>query len=266
VFVIAENINAMSGSIGAALKARDKAPLQDMARRLVAAGADALELNLGPARKEGEELMTFAVDALAEVVGCQLCLDTTNVAAMEAGIVRCSEAGLPIPIVNSFSLQPDKLRGILPLAARYGCEVIGLTMEASIPVTAADRLDLAFQLVGAANEAGIGNSRILVDPVVLPLGLDVGQQHAAAVREVVALLPQMFDPPVRSVVGLSNISNGAPAGLRSAINKVFLAMLAAVGLDAAILDVLDQEMMRTVRLVRALADQSLYSVSDAELQ
>jgi 5-methyltetrahydrofolate corrinoid/iron sulfur protein methyltransferase len=266
VFVIAENINVMSGAIGAALKARDKAPLQDLAKRLVAAGADALDVNLGPARKDGEGLMVFAVDALAEVVKCQLCLDTTNPAAMEAGIVRCEEVGLPRPIVNSFSLQPDKLEAILPLAGRYGCDIIGLTMAGSIPVTAADRLDLAFELVAAANAVGVGNERILIDPVVLPLGVDVGQQHAAAVQEVVATLPHMFDPPVRSVCGLSNVSNGAPEHVRSAINDVFVAMLAALGLNAVIADALDQQAMRTIRLVRALTDQSLYSVSDAELQ
>jgi 5-methyltetrahydrofolate corrinoid/iron sulfur protein methyltransferase len=266
VFVIAENLNVMSASIAAAMKARDKAPIQDLAKRLVAAGADALDVNLGPARKDGEALMAFVVDALAEVVRCQLCLDTTNAAAMEAGIVRCAETGLPLPIVNSFSLQPDKLEGILPLAARYGCEVIGLTMETSIPVTAADRLDLAFQLVSAANEAGIGNERILIDPVVLPLGVDVGQQHAAAVREVIATLSQVFDPPVRSVCGLSNISNGAPDRLRPAINSVFLAMLAGEGLDGALVDALDAETMRTVRLVKAFRGQSLYSASDAEIQ
>ncbi len=256
----------MSESVGAAFKARDKAPIQELALRLVAEGADALDVNLGPARRDGEALMVFVVEALAEVVHCQLCLDTTNVAAMEAGIIRCDELGLPRPIVNSFSLQPGKLEGILPLAAQYGCEVVGLTMESSIPMTAADRLNLAFELVTAANEAGVPNDRVLIDPVVLPLGVDVGQQHAVAVREVVGAIPEMFDPPVRTVCGLSNVSNGAPTRVRSAINNVFLAMLGASGLSAVIADVLDQECMRTVRLVRALSDQSLYSVSDAELQ
>lgn len=266
MFVIAENINIMRNSIAVALKDRDKAPIQEVARRLVVAGVDALDVNLGPARKDGEESMAFLVESIAEVSSCQLCLDTTNAEAMEAGIVRCRELGLPTPIVNSYSLQPEKLESILPLAAKHGCEVIGLTVESSIPVTAADRLNLAFELVNAANEAGIPNDRILIDPVVLPLGVDVGQQHAAAVREVVATIPEMFDPPVRAVCGLSNISSGAPEHLRSALNNVFLAMLSGAGLSCVIGDGLDQEFMRTVRLVRALGNQSLYSMSDLELQ
>jgi 5-methyltetrahydrofolate corrinoid/iron sulfur protein methyltransferase len=266
LFVIAENINVMRASVAAALRERDKKPIQELARTLVASGVDALDVNLGPARKDGEGQMSFLVESLAEVASCQLCLDTTNAAAMEAGIVKCREVGLPKPIINSFSLQPDKLEKFLPLAAEYGCEIIGLTMESSIPITAADRLNLAFELVTAANEAGISNDRILIDPVVLPLGVDVGQQHALAVREVVGAVPEMFDPPVRTVCGLSNVSNGAPDRVRSVINCVYAAMLAGAGLTCVIGDGLDGEFMRTVRLVRALNDQSLYSMSDAELQ
>jgi 5-methyltetrahydrofolate corrinoid/iron sulfur protein methyltransferase len=92
----------------------------------------------------------------------------------------------------------------------------------------------------------------------------MGQRHAVAVQEVVVALPEMFDPPVRSLCGLTNISSGAPNHLRPAINNAYMAMLAALGASAVIADVLDPECMRTVRLVRALSDQSLYSVSDAE--
>ncbi|MFH1833534.1 MAG: dihydropteroate synthase [bacterium] len=266
MLVIAENVNATKTVIGAALTARKRGPIQEVARRAVAAGADILDVNLGPARKNGEDLMTFVIDALADVVSCQLCLDTTNASAMEAGIDRCRARGLPPPIVNSFSLQPEKLEQILPLAARYGCEIIGMTVGSSIPITAEDRLSLALELVTAANEAGVGNDQIFIDPVVLPLGVDMGQRHAVAVQQVVAALPDMFDPPVRSICGLTNISSGAPRHLRPAINNAFMAMLAAIGANAVIADPLDPECMRTVRLVRSLSDQSLYSVSDAELQ
>lgn len=210
--------------------------------------------------------MNFAVDAITEVVGVPLCLDTTNPDALEAGIKRCRDRGLSRPFINSFAMQSGRIEAILPLAAEYGCDIIGLTMENSIPVKVADRLELALELVAAANDAGVGNEHILIDPVVLPLGMDHGQEHALAVREVVATLPQMFNPPVRSICGVSNISNGAPGDLLSAINGVFLAMLAGVGLDVAILNVLDPEAMRSVRLIRAFREQSMYSVSDAELQ
>jgi len=265
VFIIAENINIMSRRLGPAIKERRKGPIQEMARALVAAGADALDVNLGPARKGGEELMRFVVGTVAEVAPVQLCLDTTNAAAMEAGILTCAELGLPTPIVNSFSLQPDRLEAILPLAARHGCEVVGLCMAEGVPADADERLALAYELVSAANAAGIPNDRIFVDPIVLPLTVDVGQQQAMAVQETLRGLAELFDPPVRSTCGLSNVSNGAPAELRSPLNCVFAAMLASLGIASAIVDALDPHMMRTLRLTRAFRNQTLFSLSDAEL-
>ena len=265
MLTIAENINVMNRKIGAAMEARDKGPVQALALRCAAAGADILDINLGPARKDGAAKMIFMVDAVSEVSRLQLSLDTTNAVAMEAGIVRCAELGLPKPLVNSFSAQSDKMEIILPLAAKYECEIIGLTMGQAVPIDANERLTLAYELVTAANELGIPNERIYIDPILIPLRLDTGQQHAEAVQEVLRTLSQMFDPPVNTTCGLSNVSNGAPTELRSAINCVFAAMIAALGMSSAILDVLDKETMRTIRLLAAFTGQRLFSVSDAEL-
>lgn len=266
MLVIAENINVMVNRIGNAMKEREKAPIQDLARRLAGSGADVIDINLGPARKDGDKMMEFVVEAVAEITQLQFCLDTTNHVAMEAGIVKCLELGLPNPIVNSFSAQPDKMANILPLAAKYNCEIIGLTMGAAIPIDANERLALAYELVVAANDQGIPNERIFIDPIILPVGVDVGQLHAVAVQDVLRMLPEMFDPMVKTTCGLSNISNGAPDELRPAINNVFVAMLSAAGMTSAIVDALDKEMMRSIRLIKALTNQSLYSVSDAELK
>jgi len=266
LLVIAENINVMIKRIGEAMKNKEKKPIQELAKQCAAAGADVLDINLGPARKGGAETMQFVVETVAEVSRLQQCLDTTNADAMEAGIQKCDELGLPKPIINSFSAQPDKMENILPLAAKYDCEIIGLTMGQAIPIDADERIALAYEIVCAANELEIPNERIIVDPIILPVGVDVGQQHAAAVQEVVKMIQDMFDPPIRTTCGLSNISNGAPDELRPAINNVYLSMLAAVGMSSAIIDVLDQEMMRTIRLIKALNNESLYSVSDAELK
>ncbi|GAB4251123.1 MAG: methyltetrahydrofolate cobalamin methyltransferase [Thermoleophilia bacterium] len=267
MLVIAENINVMTTTIGNAMKERQKEPIQELARKCVEAGADVLDINLGPARKDGDKMMEFVVETVAEVApNVQQCLDTTNHVAMEAGIVKCEELGLPKPIINSFSAQPDKMENILPLAAKYDCEIIGLTMGQAIPIDANERVSLAYELVVAANELGIPNEKIFIDPIILPVGVDVGQQHAVAVMEVLQMLQEMFEPKVQTTCGLSNISNGAPDELRPAINAVYLSMLAAVGMTSAIVDALDKEMMRTVRLIRALQNNSLYSVSDAELR
>ncbi len=116
---------------------------------------------------------------------------------MEAGIQKCLELGLAKPIVNSFSAQPDKMENILPLAAKYDCEIIGLTMGAAIPIDANERVAIAYELVMAANEAGIPNEKIYIDPIILPVGVDVGQMHAVAVQDVLKMLAEMFEPKVQ---------------------------------------------------------------------
>ena len=158
------------------------------------------------------------------------------------------------------------MENILPLAAKYKCEIIGLTMGPAIPIDANERVALAYELVVAANDQGIPNEKIFIDPIILPVGVDMGQQHAVAVQDVLKMLPEMFDPMVKTTCGLSNISNGAPDELRPAINNVFVAMLSAVGMTSAIVDALDKEMMRTIRLIRPSPSSLCISVSDAELR
>ncbi len=260
--VIAENINVMNKVIGDAMKEQVAEPIQQLARECTEAGADLLDINLGPARKGGPEMMDFVVRAVQEVSGLQLCLDTSNPEAMEAGIKACAKP----PLINSFSAQPDKMEKILPLAAKYECEIIGLTMSTHIPIDSNERMAVAYEIVSAANELGIPNERIWIDPIILPIGVQDAQAHAVAVQEVLKMLPEVFDPAVQTTCGLSNISNGAPDELRSSIERAFLPMLAACGMTSAICNAKDPEMMRTVRLIRDLQNEALYSVSDAELK
>ena len=259
---IAENINVMSKSIGQAMQDRDPGPIQKLAQECTAAGADILDINLGPARKGGPELMEWVVQTVQEASDLQLCLDTSNHEAMEAGIKVCKKK----PLLNSFSAQPDKMENILPLAGKYECEIIGLTMSTHIPIDADERIAIAYELVAAANAVGVPNERIWIDPIILPIGVEVGQAHAVAVQAVLRALPELFEEPVQTTCGLSNTSNGAPDELRSSIERAYLPMLAASGMTSAILNAKDKEMMRTVRLINALQNTSLYSVSDADLK
>ncbi|MHB1362177.1 MAG: dihydropteroate synthase [Thermoleophilia bacterium] len=259
---IAENINVMNKVIGDAMKEGVPGPIQELARECTEAGADLLDINLGPARKGGAEMMEFVVKAVQEVSDLQLCLDTSNPEAMEAGINACNQK----PLLNSYSAQPDKMESILPLAAKYECEIIGLTMSTHIPIDTDERIAVAYEIVASANELGIPNSRIWVDPIILPIGVEVGQAHAVAVQNMLKSLPDLFEEPVQTTCGLSNISNGAPDELRGAIERAFLPMLAACGMTSCICNAKDPEMMRTIRLIKALQNKSLYSVSDAELK
>lgn len=234
--------------------------LQDFAHRCAAAGADVLELNM-PQQRGGEQVMKLAVEAIQGVVDLQLCLSTYYAGAMEAGIQACSRP----PIVNYVSFDEMKLRGILPLVAKYGAEVILVPVKPGSIVTAEEMVQAAAVLVGAANESGIPNDRILVDLGAMHVTSSEGQSSLPTLLELLPDLGEVFEPPVRTTCRVSNVSAGAPRRLRPSIESVFLAMLSSLGLSSAFLDVFSKETMRTVRLIRMLKNQIVYSERGVEL-
>ncbi|CAG0912104.1 unnamed protein product, partial [Cyprideis torosa] len=157
---IAESINIMGTRSGNAMKERNPAPVQEMAKEEAAAGAAYLDLNIGPARKDGTELMPWAVETVQAVVDTPLCLDTTNTDAMAAGfkvVTNKSQA-----IMNSISAQPERMEKLIPVAAEAGCDVIALLWgPEGMPRDSNERAAMAVDLMMALNEAGIANEKIL---------------------------------------------------------------------------------------------------------
>jgi 5-methyltetrahydrofolate corrinoid/iron sulfur protein methyltransferase len=250
VLIIGENIQIVSPAVRTAIDERDAKRLQDMALRQVEAGAGVLDLNIGPQRKQGHEIMPWLVEAVQEVVDVPLALDTTNLAAMEAGLRVCRSRA----ILNSASADPVRLEPVFELARRYDARVIALTMGVDgIPTTADGRAGIAMEtLVPTAEAFGIAAGDLLLDPLVLSVtcNQDVAQESVDAIR----IFTQISDPPPTTVVGLSNISNGCPPQVRPLINRVYLVTLLAAGLDAAIADPTDAAQMETIRVVEERDD------------
>jgi cobalamin-dependent methionine synthase I len=241
MILIGESINIMSQTIGPALKERNAKPIQDLAKAEAKAGADYLDLNIGPARKAGDELMTWVVNAVQEVTNKHLSLDTTNLVAMEAGL----KVAKNIPLVNSISLQPDRMEPGLNLAKKYNADVIGLLWGAEgMPRDANERAMHIVNFVYKANELGIPNEKIWIDPIVSPVSVEINQ-----VKALVELMSMLADiaPGCKSVVGLSNISNGTPTPLRPWLNRTYLMMLMKYGLYSAIVDAFDTDLMKIAR-------------------
>ncbi len=259
--IVANNITFRKRSLAQALRERQAVPLQELAQKCVAAGPDVLALDIGTGGRDGPALMEFAVAAVQEVAPVRLCLSTRDPAAMEAGLRACRQP----PILNYVSLRQEELDALLPLAARYEADVILLLTDTIMPTGAREALHLAAVLVGAANEMGIPNERLIIDPGVVHATSDRGQRQAALILELLPAL-RTFDPPPRTTCWIHNISAGAPRRLRPALNSVFLAMLAALGLSSAFVDVLEKETMRTLRLIRVLQNQLLYADWEAELR
>ncbi len=263
MFKIGEEIQVISTRVRKAIEERDKDPIQQMAIEQVEAGADALEVNIGPQKKTGPEVMEWMVDTIQEVVDVPLCLDTTNLAAMEAGLKRVKRQA----IVNSTSAEPTRLQDVPPLAAKYNAKLIALTMGKSIPVEADARVAIALEhLMPRLMEVGIPMDQVLMDPLILTVsGM---QEYCPEAIETIRFLKQISDPPPMTLVGLSNVSNGVPKENRSLIYSTYAVMLLAAGLDAAIVDARDERLKDWVRIVEERDDstavgQLLISLYDA---
>ncbi len=241
MILIGENVNIMPKTIGPALKERNPKPIQELVEAEVTAGIDYLDINIGPARKAGDELMAWAVNVVQEVTDQPLSLDTTNPVAMEAGLKIYRGRAL----VNSVSLQPERLEKLLPMVKKYNAEMIGLLWGVDgMPRDANERCLLAVDLVYKANEAGIPNEDIWIDPIVTPVSVEINQVQACL--EFMSMLGDIA-PGCKSIIGLSNVSNGTPARLRPYLNRTYMIMLMKHGLYSAIADAFDSELIRIAR-------------------
>ena len=258
MILIGENINIMSMSIGPALREKNPKPIQEVAKAETEAGVDYLDLNIGPARKTGDELMAWVVNTTQEVTDKPLSLDTTNLVAMEAGLKTAKSK----PLINSISLQLDRLEPGLQLAKKYNADMIGLLWGTEgMPRDANERAVNVVEFVYKANELGIPNESIWIDPIASPVSVEINQVKSCV--EFMTMLGEIA-PGCKSTVGLSNISNGTPSHLRPWLNRTYMIMLMRYGLYSAIVDAFDAELVKIARGERTEIVDLVHRVMDGE--
>ncbi|MEW6139114.1 MAG: dihydropteroate synthase [Thermodesulfobacteriota bacterium] len=239
--VVAENINIMSKYTGNAMRERNPKPIQEWAEKLTERGADLLDLNLGPARKGGPEMMQWLVKTVQEVSDLPLFLDTTNSEAIEAGLqVYVPKSGPAV--INSIMAVPERMDLQMPLVTKYDCDMVGLMWGPDgIPRDENERAMLLDSMMTKAAEYGIPLEKIWFDPIVVPVSSQ--QQELQGCTTFMQWLPDLA-PGCQSTCGLSNVSNGSPDELRDILNQVYLCMLKKCGITSAILDGFDDEIVR----------------------
>lgn len=239
--VVAENINIMSKYTGSAMRERDPKPIQEWAQKLTERGADLLDLNLGPARKGGPEMMQWLVKTVQEVTDLPLFLDTTNSEAIEAGLqVYVAKGGAAV--INSIMATPERMAMQLPLVSKYGCDMVGLMWGPDgIPRDENERAVLLDSMMTQAAEHGISLEQIWFDPIVVPVSSQ--QQELQGCTTFMQWLPDLA-PGSQSTCGLSNVSNGSPDELRDILNQVYLCVLKKCGITSAILDGFDETIVK----------------------
>jgi 5-methyltetrahydrofolate corrinoid/iron sulfur protein methyltransferase len=257
MILIGENINIMSKAIGEAIRGRNPKPIQDLAREEAKAGMDYLDLNIGPARKAGDELMTWVLNTVQEATDKPLSLDTTNPMAMEAGLKINKGRAL----INSISL--DRMEEELPLVKKYNADFIGLLWGTEgMPRDASERAVIATDLMYKANEMGIANESIWFDPIVTPV-VNIEASQVKPCLEFMSIVEDVA-PGCKSAVGLSNVSNGAPTHLRPWLNRTYLIMLMKYGLHAAIVDAFDTDLIKIARGERPELLSLVHRIMDGE--
>jgi 5-methyltetrahydrofolate corrinoid/iron sulfur protein methyltransferase len=264
MLLIGENMNVMVTKIGTAMKERDAKTIQELAVAEAEADMDYLDINLGPARKGGAELMEWMVKTIQEVVDLPLYLDTTNVEAIEAGL-KAYENKKGKAVINSIMARPERMEAELPLAKQYNAGFVALLWgPEGMPRDEAERGVLATELMTKAAEYEIPYEDVWIDPIVTPVSAQQDQ-----VKSMVAFMMMFRDlqemaPGLRSTCGLSNVSNGAPKELRPILNQTYMMILDKYGMDSAIVDAFDDDLKAFARSQREDIKRLVHSIVDDE--
>lgn len=259
MFIIGELINGMYQNIARAIKDKDSSAIQRCAKAQVDAGADALDVNCGPASKEPLKDIQWLVRCIEEVTDKALVLDSSKPAVIESGLKSAKNK----VIINSTTADPEKLEILIPLAKQYHAGLIGLAISAGgIPQNKDQRLELAAAIVSACVDGGFPVEELYLDPIVLPV--NVAQAQMRDILESIKEFKIISEPAPKTIIGLSNVSQGAPAGSRNLINRTFLVMALACGLDAAILDPTDRQLLDALISAELLLNKHIYCDSYLE--
>jgi 5-methyltetrahydrofolate--homocysteine methyltransferase len=248
MIIIGEKINASIPEIKKVIETRDSRALGMLAQKQALAGATYIDINVGTGSGTAEdeiEAMQWAVRTLAEAVEKPLCIDSADPTVLEAGL----EAGNGrASMINSTKAEDGVLASVVSLAHRYDAALVALAMdENGIPETAEGRLAACGRIAESCGAHDVPLEKVYFDPLVIPVSTDARQ--GVITLETLAAVKAAF-PASKTTLGLSNVSFGLP--VRSILNAAFLHMALYAGLDAAIMDPLNETLMAAVRSGEAL--------------
>ncbi len=257
MIVIGERINGMFKRVREAIQKKDAAYIQDLAARQVKAGASILDINVGTASTDPTKDMVWLVTTVQSAVDAALSIDSARLEPMEAGLAAVRGR----KVLNSTTGKAEDLAKLLPLARKHGAAVIGLTIdEEGVPSTTDKRVEIAAKIMAEAMEQGIASSDLFIDPITLPV--NCAQDQPTRVFAAIDQFRMLSDPPPHTCIGLSNISQRLKE--HQLINRTFLLMCMAHGLDSAILDPLDEELMSSMITAELLMNKFIYADSYLE--
>jgi len=258
MLVIADNLTTRNADYMAAVKKKDKKALEAMAKELASLGADMINIQVTTDGSGDEDLLPFVAEAVQKGSGLPLCLDSRNVKALKKTIPLCTEP----PIVNYLSADEKNPDEILSLIRETKANLVIRAMKGTVPATLEAKLMIIEDLVEKANAADIPNERLFADPSVVHIGKGMGQEHLMNAHECIVVLNEMVDPPINTSIWISNITTGLPKKVKSMVASTYLSYLAGAGLHAAMVNVKDPEVMKTVYLIKTFRDEITFAAGD----
>ncbi len=258
MLVIADNLCIRNKAYREALKKKDTKAITAMAKELAAKGADMINVQVSLDGAGDEVLLPMAVEAVRQSSGLPLCLDSRNVKALKKAVPLCAEP----PIINYLSADEKDPKELLTLVRETRSNLVIRALKGAVPATLEAKLMIIEDLIEKANAADIPNERIFADPSVVHISRGNGQEHLLNAHESIVVLNEMVDPPLNTLVWISNVTTGLPKNVKSIVASTYLAYLAGAGLSAALVDMNDGELMKTAYLIKAFRDEITFAAGD----
>ncbi len=252
--IVGELINASRQSVNDAIKAQDKQTLQKLAKDQYEHGAHYIDVNAGTFVGQEKEYMDWLIKLVQEVVDIPCCIDSPDPKVVESGLNLHQDT---VPMVNSISLEKERFDNLLPIVTQYKCKVVALCMsDDGMPETADDRFAIAEKLVNHLVQKGVKAEDIYLDPLVQPISTnkDYGVEFLNSIEKIMTRLEG-----VHTICGMSNISFGLPK--RAILNRAFMVMSVLKGLDTAIVNPLDANMMANIIVSETLAGKDEFCMN-----
>lgn len=250
MIIIGELINSTRVPIKKAIEEKNVSYIQDIARKQAEYGADYIDVNAGAFVYEEVEHLVWLTETVQEAVDKPLALDSPRAEAL----MEALKVHRGTPLINSITAEKERYEAIVPLVKQYNARVLALCMgDAGMPETAAERLDVAGQLMADLERDGVAPGNIFFDPLIKPISVD-GEFAFQALETIAGIAG--WNKGVHITCGLSNISFGLPH--RSLLNRAFLVMAMERGLDSVLVDPLDREMIKLIKAAEVLLNRDAY--------
>jgi len=259
MIAIADNLNTRNKIYMDALMRRDEKTVTELIKKIEDSGADIINVQCSLDGAADEDSLPWVIKILSAVTDKIVSLDSRNTLALKKAMSLCKKP----PIVNFISkTEPKDQETMISLVSQSGASIVIRASSGTIPSSLETKLQIIEDLIEMANGADIPNDRIFADPSVVHISRGMGQKHLVNSRECVMLLKELVEPPVNTIAWISNISTGLPKLLRKPLEASFLTYMAGTGLDAAMVDILDESIRRSLYLIKSFRDEIVFSQAD----